>query len=867
MKNIVLTTALAAIFAILPIATGSLVHDDAFGLSIPVALAGGGGGDGGGGGGDGGGSSDSGGGCCGDGPGNSEGVGNSGPGDGGSGSDPAPDPGPGPGGDSYPTPYATPAYATPAYATPAPAAPVCTLSAAPNSFGAGGGTTALTWTTSNATAVSIDQGVGAVGLNGTTNASVTSSRTYTLTATGPGGTVTCTAPVTVAAAPALSCDSFTAAPNSHGVGGGTSVLTWNTTGATSVSIDNGVGAVAVDGSQSVTVPSSRTYTLTATNGSATVTCTAPVTVASAPGLTCDAFSASPNSHGAGGGTSVLTWNTTGATSVSIDNGVGSVAVDGTQSVTVSSSITYTLTASNGSATVTCTAPITVGSVPPPGLSCDAFTASPNSFPVGGGNTVLTWNTTGATSVSIDNGVGSVAVDGSQTVSVPSSRTFTLTASNGSGTVTCNVPVTVDTGGGGGGGGGGSSAPRCDAFRASESRIEEGESVTLTWKTRRGTRLEIDPSVLETRDDDKIDGDSIVVRPTKTTKYTLTVYKGSRKDTCTVTVRVGDRIEAEPITSISFREIPYTGFEAGPWLTSLFYTLLALWSAAVAYILVIKREAVFGFSLPLKPATVGTGAFIPKREVTFHAPAPAHDAPVAAAVATMPASAAPSNLPSGSAYGSLWDAVSAPIASASHDEEEGDEVAEETDEDDSLAMRLENDAHAHNVLLSSDAMRAIQDHGETEDGAIALLDTLIERAKAAYPREDGWIVLNRERVMALFATAEAPKAAPVASAPAPVAGAHTLAEAIVTSNTQAAYAAIAEEPIHAIADAAEALDAVLRTRLSGAAGVDMLSQAAAHLSNDQLKNAVSALVSAIDGTYSDEVAAIRLAVIKALKAVA
>lgn len=58
----------------------------------------------------------------------------------------------------------------------------------------------MTWTTTNATTVSINQGIGAVGTSGTTTVTPTGTTTYTLTATGSGGTTTQT--VTVAVGPA-----------------------------------------------------------------------------------------------------------------------------------------------------------------------------------------------------------------------------------------------------------------------------------------------------------------------------------------------------------------------------------------------------------------------------------------------------------------------------------------------------------------------------------------------------------------------------------------------------------------------------------------------------------------------------------------
>jgi len=84
---------------------------------------------------------------------------------------------------------------------PRAASPTASLSAAMSSVEAGGCTN-LTWSTTNASNVSIDQGVGSVDAGGTRQVCPSSTTTYTLTATGAGGTRTSSATVSVAAKPA-----------------------------------------------------------------------------------------------------------------------------------------------------------------------------------------------------------------------------------------------------------------------------------------------------------------------------------------------------------------------------------------------------------------------------------------------------------------------------------------------------------------------------------------------------------------------------------------------------------------------------------------------------------------------------------------
>jgi peptidoglycan-associated lipoprotein len=83
---------------------------------------------------------------------------------------------------------------------PPPAKPSITFSAEPGSIERGQSST-LRWSVSDATSVSIDNGIGTVQGNGSRRVFPSDSTTYTLTATGAGGTETATASVNVAAPP------------------------------------------------------------------------------------------------------------------------------------------------------------------------------------------------------------------------------------------------------------------------------------------------------------------------------------------------------------------------------------------------------------------------------------------------------------------------------------------------------------------------------------------------------------------------------------------------------------------------------------------------------------------------------------------
>ncbi|HZV89615.1 MAG TPA: peptidoglycan-associated lipoprotein Pal [Candidatus Binatus sp.] len=83
---------------------------------------------------------------------------------------------------------------------PAPNRPTVSLQANPTSVNKGDSTT-LTWTSTDATQLTIAPDVGAVTAQGSTKVTPSDSTTYTITASGPGGSADSSARVTVSAPP------------------------------------------------------------------------------------------------------------------------------------------------------------------------------------------------------------------------------------------------------------------------------------------------------------------------------------------------------------------------------------------------------------------------------------------------------------------------------------------------------------------------------------------------------------------------------------------------------------------------------------------------------------------------------------------
>jgi peptidoglycan-associated lipoprotein len=100
-----------------------------------------------------------------------------------------------------PPPPPPPPAPAPAPAPPPPAAPsIGAFAAEPSSIERGQSST-LNWTVSDATSISIDNGIGTVQASASRRVFPGASTTYTLTATGPGGAKTATATVNVTEPP------------------------------------------------------------------------------------------------------------------------------------------------------------------------------------------------------------------------------------------------------------------------------------------------------------------------------------------------------------------------------------------------------------------------------------------------------------------------------------------------------------------------------------------------------------------------------------------------------------------------------------------------------------------------------------------
>lgn len=174
----------------------------------------------------------------------------------------------------------------------APVPPTVNLSVSPSSI-AYNGATQLTWSSSNASSVS-SSNFGATAVFGTTTIfNLTSSQNYTITVSGPGGSATANAFVSVAAPPqppTAPTANLTASSSSIAYKGSVT-LTWSTSGATSLT--SNFGQTALNGTVTLTnLTESKPYEIYATGPGGTTTARANVTVGAPPLPTINTFTSS-----------------------------------------------------------------------------------------------------------------------------------------------------------------------------------------------------------------------------------------------------------------------------------------------------------------------------------------------------------------------------------------------------------------------------------------------------------------------------------------------------------------------------------------------------------------------------------------------
>lgn len=217
---------------------------------------------------------------------------------------------------------------------------------------------------------------------------------------------------------------------------------------------------------------------------------------------------------------VLRWKTAHSTRVRIepDTGLGTLPLQGERMVYPREDNRYTLTAEGSGGSVSSNLLVRVTAPSPPVIA--AFRAESGTIS-SGGSTILRWNVSGTQSVKIAPGWNSLPSQGELQVSPEQTTQYVLSATNPGGTVSGEITVRVMP------------VPKpAISLDADPPSVVSGNTATLRWKVSDATRISIDPDLGA-----RANEGSAVVRPGRTTQYTLTASGPGGTATRVLTVPV------------------------------------------------------------------------------------------------------------------------------------------------------------------------------------------------------------------------------------------------------------------------------------------------------------------------------------------
>jgi len=608
----------------------------------------------------------------------------------------------------------------------------------------------LSWTTTNATSVTIDHGIGSVADDGSTTVSPTSDTTYTLIATGTGGSDTCTAFVTVSSTPLADVTITKSVTPSSGLIGQvfTYTLTYRNLGnlttentaiadiaspigklssysitkqpehgscnTTSNGITCGLGTlplgavgtitytavgVAIGTIENTAVINTSTPETDLTNNQddAVVVVSGGVTSA-----TCDAFSASPSVI-LSGGSSTLSWSTTNATSVSIDNSIGSVADDGSMSVSPTANIIYILTALGTGGNDTCNTSITISSTPLADVAITKSVTPATSLKGGFFTYTLNYSNLGsldAVDTKIeDKGVPIGVID---TYTITSGPDHGACSTNSDG-ISCDLG-TLPIG-----------AIGSIEYKATAREIGIVDNIA-----------EITTTTTEVTLANNKDSASVSVFTNGTPPCTINCGGGLNPPTVIMLSKPGDD---RPFASQSFiylSQIPYTGV-ATNFKGALFVIFLSLWSAVLAYFIIRRWN---------RPQFAGVPAEDSPRSFREEEKAVKISDVIKERYSHIPASALEPEIKRGTSFAGN----NLPVG------ESKEQSVQTINPKIEIVKSLSLHARERGALVSDDALDVLKiakvtglGHGEE------LLNSIVSIAGTMYPKDDGWLILDRKRI--------------------------------------------------------------------------------------------------------------------------
>lgn len=307
--------------------------------------------------------------------------------------------------------------------------------------------TLLSWTSSNATACTAEGAwSGGRGTSGSgSTGGLTTTSTFTLSCTGPGGTRSDSVTIQVGqpASPTLTLN----ASSSTIQEGGSATLSWTSENASDCTASGGwSGNRGPNGSASVSPQATTTYGLTCSGDGGSVSDSVAITVEPASSTAPVVSLSLADGTIEAGQTTSLSWSASDATACTASGGwSGSRALSGNQSVAPTQTTTYTLSCTGDGGTDTASATLTVNAQAPT-LTFDASEDVVSQA----GTVTLTWSSTDTSSCTAGGSwSGNKPINGSELVGpINAESTFSLTCTGPGGnvvemlTVSAISPVTL-----------------------------------------------------------------------------------------------------------------------------------------------------------------------------------------------------------------------------------------------------------------------------------------------------------------------------------------------------------------------------------------------------------------------------------------
>ena len=376
----------------------------------------------------------------------------------------------------------------------------------------------LSWISSGASSVSIN-GIGEVPLKGSTTITPHQTTTYSIVAVNTEGRASDSVTVTVSDERKVPTVKLVADPPIIMENEEPQVtLTWSSSLAYSVSINHGIGEVKPNGSQSISLTGTTTYTIMAIGPGGTATASVTVKVLYSPPDV--SIIANPEAIHAGEKV-ILIWNCQHAYSVNIVGYTGYLDASHPEPITVypEQTTTYRIIAIGlgGTSESSVTVNVSDSLVP---VEVDIHTSKTTIMQ--GEPVTLTWTSTNADSVSIDNGIGdNLPLDGTITIYPQQTTTYKIIAQKGDQFSEISFTIHVI-----------SFSPSV-SFIATPTTIKKGESAKLTWSSSHAISITIDQGV----GNDLPTSGEISVSPETTTTYTIFATGNGGMITSSITIVV------------------------------------------------------------------------------------------------------------------------------------------------------------------------------------------------------------------------------------------------------------------------------------------------------------------------------------------